>query len=676
MESVGILTDGRRGVCGRLLIGHAPLHTLKWSERAAHGEVSLLENRGIPLADMELLSELKRRNVLRVAAAYIVTAWLIIQVIETILPAFGFGDSIVRYATIALMIGLVPVLVLSWVFELTPEGIKKDSEVVRGDSIAPQTGRTLDRIIMVVLALGLTYFGFDKFVLGPAREATLAGQMAEQIDAAREAGRSEALIESFGDHSIAVLPFVNMSSDPEQEYFSDGISEELLNLLAQIPELRVISRSSAFAFKNKDINIVEVGRQLNVAHVLEGSVRKAGDRIRITAQLIEARSDTHLWSQTYDRTLGDVFAIQDEIAAVVVDRLALEILGNQPESTPVDPMAYELFLEARHLSRSGSAAGLDAAIDLFQQALVIDPDYVAAWDHLAATYDNQVVFGLVPVEEGALLARKATERALELNPDYAPAHTELAWIAMFYDSDLAAAARHLERAQQLDPDNVSALGVAAILLRSLGRNGEAVVINQHTLIRDPLNTGLLHNTGAVLFSMGRFDEAIDYWRALLKLRPEHIGTHYFIGLGLLYQGNPEPALAAFEQEANAALKLAGKALAFHALDRFEDYQSNLDALIDDWGADATTSVARVYATTGRIDSAFEWLDKAIEGGRGSQLDPNDPGYALLRDDPRWLALLERLGKSPAQLEAIEFEVLLPADEADRSTLRSPDSIAL
>jgi len=625
---------------------------------------------------MNLLTELKRRNVVRVGAAYVVTAWLIIQVVETILPAFGFGDSIVRYATIALAIGLVPALLLSWVFELTPEGLKRDAEVERGKSIAPQTGRRLDRIIMVVLALGLTYFCFDKFVLEPGREAALADQVAGQINEAREAGRTEALVESFGDHSIAVLPFVNMSSDPEQEYFSDGISEELLNLLAQIPELRVISRSSAFAFKGKDINIVDIGRRLNVAHVLEGSVRKSGDRIRITAQLIEARSDTHLWSQTYDRTMGDVFAIQDEISAQVVDQLALKILGEGPVATPVDPMAYELFLESRHLASSGSRDGLNRAVELLQQALVIDPDYVAAWDQLAITYDNQVGMGVTPREEGVLLSTKATERALELNPDFAPAHAQLAWIAMFYDNQLAAAARHLERAQALDPDNIGTLGVVAVLLNSLGRVDEALVINRYSLTRDPLNSALLHNTGAMQFSLGRFDQAAASWSRLLELRPDHVGTHYFLGLCELYRGRPEFALAEFEQESYEPLALAGQAMASHALGRLDGYQSNLDALIDQWGDDAATAIARVYATTGQVELAFEWFDGAVEHGIGSRINPIDPGLELLQDDRRWHALLERIGKAPDQLEAIDFEPRLPEALEDPATRRSRQAIAL
>ena len=251
---------------------------------------------------MSFFHELKRRNVFRVGAAYVVVAWLVIQVVETIFPAFGFGDGVVRTVTIVFGIGLIPALIFAWAFELTPEGLKKESEIDRSHSITPQTGKKLDRVIMIVLALALSYFTFDRFVLDPQRETRMRQVQSEQLalatEQARQEGRSEALAESYGDKSIAVLPFVNMSSDEEQAYFSDGISEELLNLLAQVPELRVIARTSSFSFKGSNVDIAEIARRLNVSHVLEGSVRKSSDTLRVTAQLIRASDASHLWSRT------------------------------------------------------------------------------------------------------------------------------------------------------------------------------------------------------------------------------------------------------------------------------------------------------------------------------------------------------------------------------------------
>jgi TolB-like protein/Tfp pilus assembly protein PilF len=614
---------------------------------------------------MNLFHELKRRNVLRVGAAYIVTAWLIIQVVETILPAFGFGDSIVRYVTIAAAIGLLPVLILSWAFELTPEGLKKDSEIERAESIAPQTGKKLDRVIMVVLALAVSYFGFDKFVLAPARDAAEAEQLAARIDAARKEGRTEALIESFGDKSIAVLPFVNMSPDPEQAYFSDGISEELLNLLAKIPELRVISRSSAFAFKGKDINIVDVGEQLNVGHVLEGSVRQSGERIRVTAQLIEARTDSHLWSETYDREMGDIFGIQDDIAAMVVDQLKLELLGEQPQSEPADPEAYRLFLQARHVAHRGTPEGLEEAIDLYQRALEIDPEYVPAWDALAVAYDNQVAMGLRPMKEGADLARAATERALALDPDYAQAHAELGWIATSYDSDLAAAARHYERALRLDPDNIYVISGAAVLLKALGRVSEALALEQYVAARDPLNPAIHHNAGVSYFHTGQWGRAIQSWRTVLRLSPGHVGGHYFIALMLIEKGEPEAALAEAEKEAFEVFSLAGRTTALKALGRIEEYEASRRRLVDNWSEQFPAIIGRVLAENGEVEPALDLLESALEAGLGGRIDPVDRAFDSLRGQPRWETILERLGKAPEQLEAIEFEARLPTPDLDR-----------
>ena len=290
---------------------------------------------------MSLYSELKRRNVLRVGAAYLVAAWLIIQVIETVLPFYGVSDQIIRWIMTALLVGLIPALVLAWVFELTPEGVRRDSEIDPAEAAPSKATRKLDGAIMIVLALALGYFAVDKFILQPGRDRTLVEETAQQV-------RSDTLIESYGDRSIAVLPFVDMSINQDQEYMSDGIAEELLNLLAKVPELRVISRSSAFTFKGKDIEIPEIARQLNAAYVLEGSVRQAGDQLRITAQLIEARSDTHLWSETYDRKLENIFQIQDEISAAVVEELKLALLGETPKSQIIDENAYRQILQARY----------------------------------------------------------------------------------------------------------------------------------------------------------------------------------------------------------------------------------------------------------------------------------------------------------------------------------------
>ena len=276
-----------------------------------------------------LIQELKRRNVIRVAVAYAVSAWLLIQVSDTVFPMLKLPEWTATFVAVLLIIGFPIALIFAWAYELTPEGIKLEKHVVRDESISHLTGRKLDFAVIATLVVALGYFAFDKFVLDPSRDAELMQTTAEVvIEQATETGKS-----GIPDKSIAVLPFVNMSSDPEQEYFSDGISEELLNVLAKIPGLRVAARTSSFQFKGENRDIIDIGQQLNVALVLEGSVRKAGLQIRITAQLIDARNGFHLWSETYDRELENIFAVQDEISAAIVGALK-EHLGLQVEVVP------------------------------------------------------------------------------------------------------------------------------------------------------------------------------------------------------------------------------------------------------------------------------------------------------------------------------------------------------
>jgi TolB-like protein len=292
-----------------------------------------------------------------------------LSAVETIFPAFGFGDTAVRVTTIALVIGLIPAIILSWVYEITPEGLKLERNVDRSRSITPQTGRKLDRMIMMGLALSVSYFAFDKFVMDPRRDA-------ENLELATEQAVEQAIAKmeaALPERSIAVLPFVDLSEEGDNEYFSDGIAEELLNLLAKIPELRVISRSSAFSFKGKDFDIPSIASQLKVRHILEGSVRKSGNQVRITAQLIDANTDSHLWSETYDRTMDNIFAIQDEISARVVEQLRITLVGEAPRAEVSPPEAYTAYLQARHLSRQQAQDANEGAGRLRRMAASICP---------------------------------------------------------------------------------------------------------------------------------------------------------------------------------------------------------------------------------------------------------------------------------------------------------------
>ena len=603
---------------------------------------------------MSFLDELKRRNVIRIGGLYLAGAWLVLQVSGTVLPMLGAPAWLARSILIVLAIGFVPALVSAWVFEFTPGGLKREKDVEPVESIPPHSGKQLDRGIMVLLALALGYFAFDKFVLAPQRAA-------EQVRAAREAGRSEARVESYGDKSIAVLPFVDMSPNRDQEYFSDGISEELLNLLAKIPQLRVISRSSAFSFKGKDIEVPEIAKRLNVAHVLEGSVRKAGNEVRITAQLIEARSDTHLWSATYDRTLDDIFAVQDEIAAAVVAQLKVELLGATPKVKAVDPKAYALYLQARQLWQYRTPEGLEQSIALYQQALAIDPNDAAAWSGLASSYVSQAGDGLRPIEEGYSLAREAVQKALEIDPDHAPAHGLFGWIAMEYDGEPAAAARHLTHALALEPNDSETIRIAAYLARSLGRFDTAIALGEYVTGRDPVNAVGYANLGYQYSYAGRLDDAIASRRTALSLSPGYAGAKYLIGVALLLKGEPAGALAAMQDESSDAWRLIGLPMAWHALGKQVESDAALTELIRAMDEKSWSyNIAYVFAFRGEADRAFEWLDKAVvHHDTGLAEIAVDPLFVNLHGDPRWLPFLRRIGKAPEQLGAVEFDVARP-----------------
>ncbi|HUO81978.1 MAG TPA: adenylyl cyclase, partial [Gammaproteobacteria bacterium] len=292
---------------------------------------------------MSFFAELKRRNIFRVGAAYLVVAWLLMQVTAMLVPALHLPDWIVTAVAFFLIIGLPLVLIFAWAYELTPEGLKRKAEVEPAESIARLTGRKLDFLIIGALVLALGYFTYDKFVLDPQRDGAL-------VESTTRAFEKRSAVTADAQKSIAVLPFDNMSADAEQAYFADGLAEELLNLLASIPELRVAARTSSFSFKGQQVDIRTIAEKLNVEHILEGSVRKAGDTLRITAQLIEADSGYHLWSRLFDRKLEDVFAIQEEIAFAVVNALKISLLGEVPKVEEIDPEAYALYLQGQHFA--------------------------------------------------------------------------------------------------------------------------------------------------------------------------------------------------------------------------------------------------------------------------------------------------------------------------------------
>lgn len=580
---------------------------------------------------MRLVSELRRRNVLRMAMLYAVAAWVIMQVAEVLIDLAKLPDWVGTASLWLLGIGFPIALIFSWFYEITPEGISLEKDVDAEASITHVTGRRLDFIVISLLCAAVIMFAYDKWWR-----------------------------ETPPEKSIAVLPFVNMSDDAENEYFSDGISEQLLNLLAKIPEIEVTSRSSAFSFKGQNIPIPRIAEELNVAYVLEGSVRKSGNRVRITAQLIEARSDTHLWSETYDRTLDDIFAIQDDIAATVVDQLKISLLGELPKQQETDPEAYAFYLQANHLNETSTAESLREAVALFERVLAIDPEYVPALLGLGRSFDRMGTIRVLSQDEARQKSRQAIERALEINPQSAGAMKGLAWRLYRYDGNLPEAARYFEKALRQDPTNTAFIGDISIFLSSLGRLDEAIRFGEYQVSRDPANAVAHNNLGGRFRFAGNLNEAKKAFFTARRLSPNIAGVNYEIGLILLMEGEYALAKTTFEYETLSAFRQIGLVMSYFSLAEHSESRELLNSLISNYGERIPYYVGLIMAYQGEVDHAYEWLDKA-RATEDSALSnaPNEPFLVKLHSDPRWLPFLESIGRTPEQLDVIHFSVSLP-----------------
>ena len=564
---------------------------------------------------MGLISELRRRNVLRMAVLYAIAAWLIMQVAEVIMDLANLPNWIGPTILGLLAVGFPIALIFSWFYELTPEGISLEKDVDRAESITHVTGRRLNFIVISLLCAAVILFAYDKWWMqGPPEK------------------------------SIAVLPFENMSGDPGQEYFSDGLAEELLNLLARIPELRVTSRSSAFFYKGKKFKIADVGRELNVGHILEGSVRRSGDTVRITAQLIDVTTDAHLWSQTWDRTFDDVFVIQDEIAQAVVDALKISLLGDTPRALETTPEAYALYLQSRSLAAQRAADSLLRAEALMKRALEIDNEYAPAWVQLANIYTVGADIGSWHPNEGFPKARAAAMEALRLDANNAAAHATLSSIARGYDYDLETARAEQQLASTLAPGNSVIQASASRLAVLTGDYDEAIRLGEEAALGDPLNLQTKLMLGFGYFYAGRIDEAMSVFREIIALNPLAADANIRLGQALLISGDYDAALEEMNKGVRDGHRRAGRALVFQAMGDSERAAVELDELIA-LGYTWTYEIAMVHAYRGELDEAFTWLDRAIDRrDTALTLILGDPFLDNLRDDPRFDAVLERLGR--------------------------------
>jgi TolB-like protein/cytochrome c-type biogenesis protein CcmH/NrfG len=460
--------------------------------------------------------------------------------------------------------------------------------------------------------------------------------------------------------SIAVLPFVNRSAGADDEYFSDGLADELLNVLAKIRGLRVAGRTSAFYFKGKNTTFAEIGRALNVETVLEGSVRKAGQRVRISVQLVKVADGYQLWSETYDRTLEDILAVQDDIARTVVKELRKALLGEEEDSKTsgearaevakaaagraTDPEAYRLYLLARYLLDQSTREELTNAIGYLNDALARDPKFAQALVELSRAFMNEGDFGWTPVAEAYGQAREAVERALALEPDLADAHASLARIQFGYDWDWKAAEQSLAHALELDPANRRALTLAYLPSFVQGKSDEAIAFCRRALEQNPLSPAIWHNLGRTSYSAGHYEEADEAFRRALELSPRRINTHGYRALSLLEWGHVEDATRELELEPEPFVRLYVGAIIHWTLGRKAEGGADLDEMIEKHSKNAAYQIAEIQAMRGDSDAAFRWLDRAITERDGGLTDARSSRrLRSLHADPRWKEFLKKLG---------------------------------
>ncbi|HET9252984.1 MAG TPA: protein kinase [Candidatus Eisenbacteria bacterium] len=496
----------------------------------------------------------------------------------------------------------------------------------------------------------------------PARRPASALELAETLatlDLAPEPVRTDAPRPGTAP-SIAVLPFVNRSRDEEDEYFSDGLADELLGMLAGIPNLHVAARTSSFQFKGTRDDVATIGRKLRVATLLEGSVRRSGNRARITVQLVEVANGYHIWSETYDRTLDDIFAVQDDIAQSVVKELRAALLGAEAGSSELvrvredvanaargraaNPEAHRLYLLARHCIDRWTQEDMVKGIGRLKEALALDPDFAVGWAELSRAHTVEAACGWAPVAEGNERAREAAERALALRPDLPDGYVRLGWIQMTYDWDWPAALASLKRAEELAPQDDRVLHMLGILARNVGRLEDAIELDHRALARDPLSSATYLNLGLNLYAAGRAEEAEAAFRQSLEFASEGTVAHAGLALSLAAQGRTREALTEARREPEELVRLYALAILHATSGDTEHADEALRDLIQRHAEHAPTQIAEVCSVRGEKDRAFDWLERAhAERDGGLTEIKASPHLRALHEDPRWGDFLRRMG---------------------------------
>jgi TolB-like protein/Flp pilus assembly protein TadD len=574
-------------------------------------------------------AELKRRNVYKVAIAYAVVGWLVIQVATQVFPFFEIPNWAVRLVVLATIVGFPIALVIAWAFELTPEGLQR-TEVADAHPAVPRRHTWL-YVVLIAAAISLGLFFLVRF--------TNSTKWSSSTDVSAK--------------SIAVLPFENLSHDPENAYFSDGIQDEILTRLAKIAELKVISRTSTQRFKSAPGDLRQIAQQLGVTHILEGSVQKATDQVRVNVQLINAATDAHLWAETYDRKLTDIFAVESEIARSVAETLQAKLTGSAEHvlaSRPTEnPEAHQLYLKGRYFWNKRTVENLRKAIDYFQQAIDKDPTYALAYAGLADAHSLLPIYAATPPKDDIPKALAAARKAVELDDSLAEAHTSLA-NALVMNVQLAASEPEFQRALSLNPNYATAHQWYGECLQGEGRVTEALAELQHAHELDPLSLIINASLGMSLGMAGRNDDAIEQLHKTIDMDPAFAVAYIMLGQVLEAKGDLKGALAAYEKvmQLTPQARLAPLACVYVRLGRKEEARKILDDLTNlsrQQYAPAYT-LAVVHLALGDKEEALRLLEKAYDE-RGILLQGNfgslktDKRLDPLRGDPRFQKLLER-----------------------------------
>jgi len=588
---------------------------------------------------LPLLADLQRRRVFRALVGYAIVAFAVLQVIEPIMHGLHWPDAVISYVVAALAVGFPVVVGLAWIFDVKAAG------TVQPGPMRPRRLR-LDLLLASVAALvaagGMVWYVVTRpRAVAPSRDEALRAT----LDTIAPASDIRPL------PSIAVLPFVNLSAEKEQEYFSDGMAEEILNALAQVDGLRVIGRTSSFSFKGRNDDLRTIGQKLGASNLLEGSVRKAGNRIRITAQLVEARGGSHLWSQAFDQDLTDVFAVQEEIARAVVAALKVKLLpGETPtakERRAANPEVYSNYLLGLHAYNQMNPDGWRRAVKAFEDAVALDPGYAPAWAGLghAGYYLGGDIGGTATeVVEALTRALSAAEKAVALAPDLADGYTARARLRSHMKWDWAGAGADLERALALNPSDARAFrGYAYNVLVPLGRLPEAIAAARKGTELDPLSPNSWGVLGVALCYHGEMDAARNALTRSREFAPGYDYPAFWLAAVDLLEGQPAKALARYEQISSGGPRRTGVALAQHDLGHATESQAALEELIREDAGDSPFQIAEVYAWRRELNRAFEWLERAY-----ALPDPGlihvkaNPLLRNVRGDPRYRALLEKM----------------------------------